>query len=142
MPLEASERAAGLERMRAYITVLQPLLHLAHWQFIVIDECPTNPDAAASCERLGSRHAAWIRFSEGFFAEGLTIQRHAVVHELLHATTGNLLTACIDTAEWFDPTRCQIVRERMVHELELVVDGLAYLLSPFLPLPPEHEEVT
>lgn len=139
--MDAAARQAGLARMKAYIGQLQPLLHLAHWQFIVPDEQPKAPDGLASFERLGSRWCAILRFSDQHFGNDPGIQRQTVVHELFHATLGNLTIAASAGYNTLDPTSRGWAWERFLHEMELAVDGLALLVAPTLPMPPTDQEL-
>lgn len=134
--MDAEARKAAIERVKAYIGQIQPLLRLSHWQFIVLDEQPGPADGLASFERLGSRWCAILRFSDRHFGDGLAVQRQTVVHELFHAVLGNLTTAVSAGYNTLDPTSRGWAWERFLHEMELTVDGLALLVAPSMPLPP------
>lgn len=133
--MKKRERKAGLERMRAYVAVLQPLLRLQHWEITVGDERPdSNGEAAIWYSRLC--YVARIRFADKHFGQSVAEQTTTVAHELLHLHLAGADFAVKDSHEMLDPTSKLLYDERWHVEFERAVDAISRVIAPFLPLPP------
>lgn len=138
--MDAAARAAGLDRMRAYIAVVRPLLRLQQWDIDVEDAPTDDPNHLASINRDAASWQAHIRFGDDHFARSPEDQRLTVAHELTHIHLMKLHRAQTDGADMLDPTSKLWTNERCEHELEMAVDGLSRAFAPFLPLPPGAKE--
>lgn len=131
-------RAADLDRVRAYIGRLQPLLGLAHWRVRVDDDPPEQSDAYAWFACWTDQWGMTLRFADDHFRCEPEKQRDTVVHELCHALLDNLCAAVHDGYDGLDQTSRNWAWERFHREAELLVDGLARVIAPHLPLPDEE----
>lgn len=137
---QAEWRAADLDRVRAYIATLQPLVGLAHWRIEVADEPPEEEGAVAFFHRWPRAWGATLYFSAEHFCQSPEEQRDTVVHELVHASLENLCVAAREGFDGLDQTSRSWAWTRVVHEVELCVDAWAKVIGPHLPLPPGREE--
>lgn len=134
--MKKRERKAGLARMREYVTTLQPLLMLQHWQIRVSEKRPDNGDHWASCYRVPRQWSAWLYFADDLFGEKPEQQRETVVHELLHIVRAMEYVAVREGYEGLGQTSRAWAWERFDHEQEVTTDHLARILAPYMPLPP------
>jgi len=135
--VDAEQRKAGLDRMRAYLPALLPPLRLQQWDVEILDDAPDGDDVSASIHYNDSDWSAVIKLADPFLAGTRELQRLHMAHELMHLYLRGLhiqqkaLITAFSTREW------QLIDSRFEHEMELTTDSLAYLVAPTLPLPPE-----
>lgn len=135
--MKKRERKAGLERMRAYIAELVPLMRLQHWDIFVLDEPPDDNALADNCCYM-RQYRNDVRFSDRFFRKSPEEQRDTTVHELLHIVVEHWYRSNLAAFEGLSATSQEWARERHEHETEMCVDALAKILAPHLPLPPSE----
>lgn len=135
--MKKRERNAALDRMRAYVATLQPLLMLHHWKIRVSEKPPENPNFWASCYRVPCQWSAWLYFADDIFEQQPEQQRETVVHELLHIVRAMEYVAVSEAYNGLDQTGRAWAWERFDHEQEVTTDHLARVIAPFMPLPPE-----
>lgn len=134
--MSEAERKAGLDRMRAYIATLQPLMRLQQWEIVVHDDPTEDEDYVASINRDSRSWRANVRFGDVHFGHSREEQRLTVVHELTHIHMMTLDRAAKDATFCLDPTSWRRLDERIDHELEMTTDAISRTIAPFLPLPP------
>lgn len=137
--VDAETRKAGLDRMRAYIATLQPMMRLQQWKITIEEETTEDPDYVATINRTASSWSAFIRFGDVHFGHSVEEQRLTVVHELTHIHLMAFDTAASDGRNTLDPTSRQWAYERVRYELEMATDALSRVLAPLLPLPPSDQ---
>lgn len=136
---QAENRQGDLERVRAYVALLQPLLGLQHWKLIVDDESPEGKDAAAHISCMETRHVANLSFSDDYFRSTPEQRRHYTTHELVHCLLAQLDYAAGDFEHACDELSWRHLYTTYRRQTELAVDDLAAVIAPFLPLPPGEE---
>ncbi len=134
--MDESMRLAGIERMRAYVAIVQPLLRLSQWEIYVQFQYPSREGALAESDTVRGRWVATIRFGDGHFLDAPQDQRNTVIHELLHVVTANERRVVWESYECPLPGDKSIAWKAYDFEQEMVMDHLATVLAPFLPLPP------
>lgn len=78
-----------------------------------------------------------------FFAHDPEQQREYLTHEVLHVIVDRPARVVAQLAEqWSDNSACQFAKEAQRKEIEIVVNHLARLLAPMMPLPPAIEDAT
>lgn len=137
---DAAERMAGLERMRAYLPGLLPILRLHLWDVEILDDAPSNDDASASIHYNDSDWSAVIRLADSFIALSRELQRLHLTHELMHLYLRGIHIQQQALISHFSMREWTLIDDRLVHEMELATDSLAYLVAPTLPLPPVPSE--
>lgn len=133
--MKKRERKAGLDRMRAYIAVLQPLLRLQHWNIAVVDERPADNALADNCTFM-RQYKAQVRFSDRHLTQSPEEQRNTAVHELLHIVVEGWYRSNLAALDALGATAQEWARERHEHETEMCIDTLAHIIAPHMPLPP------
>lgn len=137
--MEEATRLAQIERMRRYVAILQPLLRLHQWTIEVQFQYPNSESAIAESDVVRGRWLGTIRFNDVHFQHPPEEQRNTVVHELLHIVT------CNERRVVWEAYECEVPGEKKSvawkaydFEQEMVMDHLAAVLAPFLPLPPKE----
>lgn len=138
--MDAAERAAGLDRMRVYLAVLQPPMRLMQWDIRVADESPDGTECNADCSRRYRQWEARIRFSDAGLAGSPEEVRITCVHELLHCVSTGDYNAAREAIDGLDAIAQVWAQERLDNEYERTTDHLARIIAPFLPLPPVVSE--
>lgn len=133
--MDEQKRTVGLKRMCAYVVELQPLMRLSHWHIEVPDVEPET-DAWADVVRLQHAQDAVIRLSDQHFDNTPEQQRETIVHELLHCHLRDLIGVPQMIKQEISLPLFAALGDRISHEEECLVDALAQLLAPLLPLPP------
>ncbi len=134
--MNTDERKAGLDRMRAYIAQLQPLMRLQQWLIDVDDEPPRDPDRAAECIRKYRQWWARIAYSDEQLAAPPEELRLTTIHELLHLVTTAEYVAGREAIEGLNSIAQTWAQDRFDNEYERATDHLSRIIAPFLPLPP------
>lgn len=133
--MNEQKRKAGLDRMRAYIAQLQPLMRLQQWDIRVIDEEPSD-GCLADCGCFQHEHMADFRLADHFFANSPDRQRNTIVHEMLHVAVEGWWRSTVNTTEGLNSIAQIWAMERNTYQMEMTVDHLSRIIAPFLPLPP------
>lgn len=137
--MKKRERQAGLERMRSYVAVLQPLLRIQHWELAVLDDEPDGGALADNCCYM-RQYKNDLRFSDRFFRKSDAEQRETVVHELLHVVVEHWYRSNLAAFEGLSSTSQEWAKERHEHEMEMTIDTLSHIIAPHMPLPPLAEK--
>lgn len=83
---------------------------------------------------------AEIRFSPDFYNDSPHGQRNTVVHEVLHlhfVGVDDVVHAWVDKLA---PVDYAMLKRMMVRQEERIVDFMARIISPFMPLPPKRKK--
>lgn len=81
MSVEPTE--ANREALAAYVTELQAMFHLEHWDVTLSREPADDDDVVNASISINNPSATW-RFGESFWQDDPVEQRVHIVHELLH----------------------------------------------------------
>lgn len=124
------------EQIEQAIAVWQDRLRLKHWQITLDWETPPDDEnAAASCERIGPRYCAVVKFADT--GHNMTPAKVSMIiaHELIHCHL-------FDMSDVIDNLATQLVPQAqlltcLTHEktVECAVDALAMAFSEALPPP-------
>lgn len=118
-----------------YIRHLGDALLLRDWELDLSRENSSN-DSWASINVSDVANQATIRFGLEWPQHTPDQQREFVVHELLHVHADRLQRVIVQLAEqWSENSACQFAKETHRKETEILVNSLARLLAPHLPLP-------
>lgn len=138
--LDAEQRKAGLDRMRAYLPGLLPPLRLQQWDVEILDDAPDGDDVSATIHYNDSDWSATIKLSDSLLEGSRELQRLHLNHELMHLYLRGIHIQHKALISHFSMREWMLIDDRFVHEMELATDSLAYLVAPTLPLPPEIRE--
>lgn len=117
-----------------YIRLLADRLLLRDWHFVV---SRTEADAGNRAQ-VGIHHKkdeAEVFLSEAWLAYPPEQQRQTLTHELLHAHLGRLCRVMTRLKEQDDREVVRYANTAFDEEEEIVVETLARILAPMLPLP-------
>lgn len=133
-------RPRHIEQMEDYVRLVCSLVSLADWTVTVLDEEPDDDGldsdiwASVACDE--GVHASF-RFNRRLFTEPPEKIRAVVAHECGHMMTHrlDLITAQIRAA--LEPPAAEAIAQAMADEEEHIVERIAQLVAPHLPLPPK-----
>lgn len=135
-----SDRWKGLSdaehaKWERYIRQLGDALLLRDWELDLSRE-NAGSDCWASINVSEVENQATIRFGMEWPQHRPDEQREFLVHELLHIHADRPQRVMAQLAEqWGENSACQFAREAHRKETEILVNNLARLLAPGLPLP-------
>ena len=119
------KRRSNPPSLLEYIGKLQAAMALQDWTIGVSEEVP-DVDCNATIEPVCGRKLATISLAEDFDILSPEVQRHCIVHELIHCH----LAQVTHLGELMSEPTC-IWRSI----IEYTTDGLADAIAPLLPLP-------
>lgn len=130
----ATQRQTKWEALEQYVKDIQAALNAAEWRVTIAQEA-SDVEAWADINPSEVAKTAELRVSHDFWAQSAERQREVLTHEVIH-----LLTASIDaTVEGLEEPLGKIawaVFDRQYEmQTERLVDHLAILIAPRLPLP-------
>ena len=137
-----SDRWKGLtdaehDRWERYIRQLGDLLLLRDWE---LDLSREFSSAWASINTKEVENQATIKLGAEWEQHSPDEQREYLVHELMHVHCDRPARVVAQLADQFgEEGACQFAREAHRKEIEILVNNLARLLAPTLPLPEETE---
>lgn len=117
-----------------YIRQLADLLSLRDWDVELSRGEPQSSTADAEIRTFYGQRGAAISLPVKFFAQVPERQRHFVTHELMHCHVEDVsecMRLYINNNGHMDDLIAQVYRR----EEEVLVDTLARVVAPFLPLP-------
>ncbi|MBA3580731.1 MAG: hypothetical protein H0W42_12200 [Gemmatimonadaceae bacterium] len=121
----------------AYLQSLADLLLLRDWEVELKREWADADAYAQACTFDTENHIA-IRVTEGFLGHPPEERREWLTHELLHAVMARVNRGVARLGECVpDHLAVQLTCNQHEEESEIVVQQLARIIAPFLPLPPE-----
>jgi hypothetical protein len=124
------------EKYQAYIRGLADQLSLQDWE-VVLKRDWADEDANASSGVSRTKNRIWIEIAEDFGDFSLEQQRRSLVHELLHAHVARTEKTIYRLEEMLPTNKAALLtRKAFDDEMEIVVERLARILAPFMPLPP------
>ena len=124
-------------RWEGYVRDLGDALLLRDWELDLSRENAGNENWA-SIKVSDVENQATLRFGLEWGQHAPEEQREFLVHELMHVHADRPARVMAQLAEqWSENSACQFAREAHRKETEILVNTLARLLAPTLPLPPE-----
>jgi hypothetical protein len=122
---------------QTYLAHLAKMLLVGDWT-IRLWRDPSSGSTHATINIDHQKEQGRIALGADFFARTPEERRQTLCHELLHLQTSRVCRAMTQLAEQFpDQDAVQYANQRLDEEEEILVDRLARVLSPTLPLPPE-----
>jgi hypothetical protein len=117
----------------AYIHDVQGRMLLGNWDIDLRREPTRNDNAEATVMFRGCAHEARLFLSGEFDGNTRAEQRHTLVHELLHLhpLLGHLDMQFGGREDW------PALHDAHVSHEEFVVEDLARIIAPSMPLPPK-----
>ena len=120
-------------RWEEYIRQLGDLLLLRDWELDLSRE-GTNDWAEIKVSDVENQ--ATVKLGADWVQHTPDEQREFLVHELLHVHTDRIHRLMSQLAEqWSENSACQFAKEAHRKETEIVVNTLARIIAPMLPLP-------
>lgn len=126
-----SENRTWLE---PYVRQLADAMGLPHWRIVLKDGWPDEAGTGDMCVwRNNNYYSAdlYIR-DEDITPEDL---RSNIAHEMVHLLTRDYDQVLSSIEDQLPPTAWEVLSARMHHEMEQVVDAIAYAWAATLPLP-------
>ena len=123
-----------------YIRLLADKMALKDWGFDIVTEEPQDPTFIACIMPVYGRKYAQIHVRGDLFTSNSELQRHILVHELVHCHTSQVQNWIDEIGKEGEITAASYRAFRL--HLEVGVDGLADALAPFLLLPPSCPTLT
>jgi hypothetical protein len=122
-------------RLAFYIRLVADGLALRDHE-VTLDQRPAVPGRIAECELSPFRQAITVRVAVNFFDLPRDQQRHAVVHELVHAHVAAVCAMVEQSVPPWMPVKTWEMFQRMFErDVEVLVDTVAVLLAPVTDLP-------
>lgn len=125
--------------IKSYVQILRRRINLSEWK-IELSEKPCPNDSLGECDIVYGQHIATISLNKNYKKEKPEILRNTIVHELLHCYMSQITEAASQVMEPFedDIHGRKIVQSTInasEYQIERIIDRLADVISPFMPLP-------
>lgn len=123
--------------LQAWLDDAKGRVRLGHWTFVAKAEPPRgDPDAFAGQYIHDFSDTAEVKLGSSFWQQSPGERRETLAHELVHdhlyrehGFVDRELKDRLSRAEW------KLVRRRLRREREVMIDHLAAVIAPLLPLP-------
>lgn len=129
--------------LEPYIRKCADAIGLAGWETVVLDAMPEGYETSNACSWLSDDYdVIRIAFNECETVADVEIPwtpesfRQTMAHELFHAHLRDITNAHKALEDSVAKPAWSVAVDRFDHELERVVDNLARMMAPHLPLPP------
>jgi hypothetical protein len=116
-----------------YLRQLADLLGLRDWH-ITLSRGPSDHDSRAQVYVHRNKDELTVQLNEGWSSMAAEQQRLTLTHELLHAHTGRLCRV-VTRLTGLEGPHMEYVRKAHDEEEEIVIQRLARVIAPHLPLP-------
>lgn len=117
-----------------YITKLQGLMHLTHWDIGVV-EGSAAPGNYAQVQTITGRYSALIHLCDEWESLSREDERQYVVHELLHVHQAMIHPfLSVDLKEHLAPAMWELVNAGFDRQMEYMTDDLSNIIAPLFPL--------
>jgi hypothetical protein len=121
---------------QAYVDEIKPIMRVSDWRIQVSDE-PAEPGNDAQMWFKQNQPSVTLRLCADFDARPRDEQRVIVAHELLHCHTHHPWETVNRITDLLGRKAESIADESFCAQMEFMVDQLAFVIAPFLPLPPK-----
>jgi hypothetical protein len=119
-----------------YLRTLSDLLGLRDWH-ITLSRASADTDNRAQVSIHRGKDEADVTLSAAWLSYSPEQRRLTLCHELLHMHTGRLCRVVTRLHNMIDEPALEYARKAHDEEEEIVVQRLARILAPYLPLPTE-----
>lgn len=125
--------------INSYVQILRRKMGLSEWKIDLRDK-PCSSDALGECDVIYGQYRATISLNKNYRKEKPESLRNTIVHELLHCHMSPITEAAMSTFEAFEEEAhgrkiVQAAINSMEYQTERVIDLIAEVVSPIMPLP-------
>jgi hypothetical protein len=110
-------------------------MRLGHYRIDLSAEPPQGEPRGPRCTSWVEKYRAELAVSDEFLAASPADRRYTMVHELLHVHLAPLSHRADDLVEHLPKKARDGWETALYRDEELIVDALAQLIAPFMPLP-------
>ena len=133
------DTVAMLADVNAYLRRLADLMGLQRWD-VYVSVKPSRKDTLATVDPVQGRAVASVRIARDFHAESTADQVNTLVHELIHLIhrdqTDIIRVATTDGEVLGTQATYDLLWSTVKLATEVMVDHLAAIIAPTMPLPP------
>jgi hypothetical protein len=122
------------DALEGYVAELQVALNITYWKITVVRDA-ADVEAWADINPHAQAETADLRVSHDFWKQTPEHQREILAHEMLHIVTARLDQTVESLEEAFGKVAWAVYEPQYVNATERVVDHIAKVLAPNLPLP-------
>jgi hypothetical protein len=120
--------------LEAYVADLQAALNVSYWKITVARDA-SDVEAWADINPHAQAETAELRVSHDFWKQTPELQREGLVHEMMHVVNARLDQTIEAMEEALGKIAWAIFEPQYEDATERVVDHLAKVIAPGLPLP-------
>jgi hypothetical protein len=122
------------DALDAYVAELQAAMNVTYWKITVARDA-SDVEAWADINPHAQAETAELRVSHDFWKQTPELQREVLVHEMMHVVNARLDQTIEAMEEAFGKIAWAIFEPQYEDATERVVDHLAKVIAPNLPLP-------
>ena len=122
------------DALEGYVAELQVALNVTYWKITVVRDA-ADVEAWADINPHSQAETADLRVSHDFWKQTPDHQREVLIHEMLHIVTARLDQTVESIEEAFGKVIWAIYEPLFEDATERVVDHLAKVIAPWVPLP-------
>lgn len=130
----APQKQSKWQALEEYVADLQRALNAAEWRVSIAQEA-SDVEAWADINPSEVAKTAELRVSHDFWAQSPERQREVLTHEVLHLITARLDATVEALEEPLGKVAWSVFERQYEMQTERLVDHLAILLAPSIPLP-------
>ena len=125
--------------INSYVQILRRKIGLSEWK-IDLNDKPCSSDALGECDIIYGQHRATISLNKNYKKEKAESLRNTIVHELLHCHMSPITESAGQVMEPFEDDIhgrkiVQATINAIEYQTERVIDLIAEVVSPIMPLP-------
>ena len=132
--MAAAPKPDKYDVLEAYVADLQAALNVSYWKITVARDA-SDVEAWADINPHAQAETAELRVSHDFWKQTPELQREVLVHEMMHVVNARLDQTIEALEEAFGKIAWAIFEPQYEDATERVVDHLAKVIAPGLPLP-------
>lgn len=130
----APQKQSKWQALEEYVADLQRALNTAEWRVTIAQEA-SDVEAWADINPSEVAKTAELRVSHDFWTQSPERQREVLTHEVLHLITARLDATVEALEEPLGKVAWAVFERQYEMQTERLVDHLAVLLAPSIPLP-------
>lgn len=130
----APQKQSKWQALEEYVADLQRALNAAEWRVTIAQEA-SDVEAWADINPSEVAKTAELRVSHDFWTQSPERQREVLTHEVLHLITARLDATVEALEEPLGKVAWSVFERQYEMQTERLVDHLAVLLAPSIPLP-------
>jgi len=125
--------------INSYVQIVKRKMNLIEWK-IDLAKKPCPSDSLGECDIVYGQHIATISLNKNYKKDKPEILRNTIVHELLHCYMSPVTESATQVMEPFEEDAhgrkiIQATTNAIEYQIERVIDRLAEIISPTMPLP-------